>query len=360
MRIDQPLSCPRTTLDSIERERSFFATRSMPAKPRPVRSLTTRCHAVRTRHPMATTTSCCTAASTSRRRLSDLLQEQQEPLLLLHLLLQADHDDDDGATPAPAAAARSLLRGTTRLARRWADDVLAGCFPRRQRLRRLLPRPGRDDAASTCAHAQPADDGAVGCGRPPQLSPVSVLDLLSHDVPAHRKHWPLAHSHTRLCNAAFSCRRQAAFLFSSHTVNNTAGDDDGKPSTPGNSPSPPSTHDHDHDHDRDLPGKTHTVEGKRRRFQTKSAALFASACREWESESESVAAPLSLAADSSWAPSLQVERDLCGSPRRDCWRRLVVAGEQEARLVARSVEAMIFEEVRWEAVRDMLSLPQRR
>ncbi|ONM02298.1 hypothetical protein Zm00014a_003482 [Zea mays] len=273
---------------------------------------------------MATTTSCCTAASTSRRRLSDLLQEQQEPLLLLHLLLQADHDDDDGATPAPAAAARSLLRGTTRLARRWADDVLAGCFPRRQRLRRLLPRPGRDDAASTCAHAQPADDGAVGCGRPPQLSPVSVLDLLSHDVPAH------------------------------------PGDDDGKPSTPGNSPSPPSTHDHDHDHDRDLPGKTHTVEGKRRRFQTKSAALFASACREWESESESVAAPLSLAADSSWAPSLQVERDLCGSPRRDCWRRLVVAGEQEARLVARSVEAMIFEEVRWEAVRDMLSLPQRR
>lgn len=339
-----------------ERERSFFATRSMPAKPSPVRSLTTRCHAVRTRPPMAT----AATTSTSRRRLSDLLQEQQEPLLLLHLLLQADHDDDDGATPAPAAAARSLLRGTTRLARRWADDVLAGCFPRRQRLRRLLPRPGRDDAASTCAHAQPADDGAVGCGRPPQLSPVSVLDLLSHDVPAHRKHWPLAHSHTRLCNAAFSCRRQAAFLFSSHTVNNTAGDDDGKPSTPGNSPSPPSTHDHDHDHDRDLPGKTHTVEGKRRRFQTKSAALFASACREWESESESVAAPLSLAADSSWAPSLQVERDLCGSPRRDCWRRLVVAGEQEARLVARSVEAMIFEEVRWEAVRDMLSLPQRR
>ena len=131
---------------------------------------------------------CCGTA----RRLSDLLQEQQEPFLLHHLLLQ---DHDDSATPArpPAAARRSLLRGSTatvtKLALRWADDLLAGCFPcaaTRQRFRRL---PRADRVGDVVA---PADchDGAGDCGR--QLSPVSVLDLHSDDdsspVPSHRKH----------------------------------------------------------------------------------------------------------------------------------------------------------------------------
>lgn len=120
-------------------------------------------------------------------------------------------------------------------------------------------------------------------------------------------------------------------------------DGNGKPSTSrtGTSPSPPSTH--DHDHDQDLPGKTPAMEVER--FQGKSVASA------WDCEWETVAADISR------IPSL-VELDLSASPRDD-WRRLVVVGgEEEARQVARSIEAMIFEEVRWEAVRDMLCSPQ--
>ncbi|XP_066358519.1 uncharacterized protein [Miscanthus floridulus] len=252
-------------------------------------------------------TSCGTA-----RRLSDLLQEQQEPFLLHHLLLQ---DHDDSATPArpPAAARRSLLCGSTatvtNLALRWADDLLAGCFPcaaTRQRFRRL---PRADRVGDVVA---PADchDGAGDCGR--QLSPVSVLDLHSDDdsspVPSHRDE----HSDV---------------------------DGNRKPSTSGTgtSPSPPSIH------DLDLPGKTPAMEVER--FQRKSVASV------WDCEWESVAADISR------IPSL-VELDLSVSPLDD-WRRLVVvSGEEEARQVAQSIEAMIFEEVRWEAVRDMLCSPQ--
>jgi hypothetical protein len=65
----------------------------------------------------------------------------------------------------------------------------------------------------------------------------------------------------------------------------------------------------------------------------------------------------SVAADISRISSL-VELDLAGSPRDDWRRRLDVGGEEEARQLAQSIEAMIFEEVRWEAVRDMLFSPQ--
>jgi hypothetical protein len=130
-------------------------------------------------------TSCCTAA----RRLSDLLREQQEPFLL------QDHDGSGTASRTPAAASartRNVLRGSTatvtKLTLRWADDLLAGCFPcaaTRQRFRRL-PRPDRDIAS---AGADCYDGGgAVDCGRQ-QLSPVSVLDLHSDDESSpHRKH----------------------------------------------------------------------------------------------------------------------------------------------------------------------------
>jgi hypothetical protein len=65
----------------------------------------------------------------------------------------------------------------------------------------------------------------------------------------------------------------------------------------------------------------------------------------------------SVTADIFRIPRL-VEIDLSASPRDD-WRRLVVGGgEEEAQQVAQSIEAMIFEEVRWEAVRDMLCSPQ--
>ncbi|CAD6269493.1 unnamed protein product [Miscanthus lutarioriparius] len=257
-------------------------------------------------------TNCCTAARA--RRLSDMLREQQEPpFLLLHLLLQ--DNDDDSATPArtPAAARRRLLRGSTatvtKLALRWADDLLAGCFPcaaTRQRFRRLQ----RADHGDVVAPADHYDrgGGAVDCGRQ-QLSPVSVLDLHSDDgesspVPSHRDE----HS-----------------------------DDDGngKPSTSGSATgtSPPSI---------DLSGKIPATE---ERFQKKCAA-FASALQ-WES----------VAADISRIPSL-VELDLSAPPRDD-WRRLVGGGgEEEARQLVQSIEAIIFEEVRWEAVRDMVCSPQ--
>jgi hypothetical protein len=149
---------------------------------------------------MATNDCCSTAVVARARRLSDLLREQQEPFLLLHHLLLQDHDDDDddddSGTPArtPTAAsarARNLLRGTsttatvTKLALRWADDLLAGCFSlscaaaRQTRFRRLPRADRHDGAAGECCVRQ-------------QLSPVSVLDLHSDDesspVPSHRKH----------------------------------------------------------------------------------------------------------------------------------------------------------------------------
>ncbi|KAG0521939.1 hypothetical protein BDA96_08G205000 [Sorghum bicolor] len=278
---------------------------------------------------MATNDCCSTAVVARARRLSDLLREQQEPFLLLHHLLLQDHDDDDddssgtaARTPTAASArARNLLRGTsttatvTKLALRWADDLLAGCFSfscaaaRQTRFRRL---PRADDGGIAAPDADRHDGAAGECCVRQQLSPVSVLDLHSDDesspVPSHR---------------------------------DEQSDDDGncKPSTSGTgtSPSPLSIHDHD------LRGKTPAMEVER--FQGKSVASA------WDCEWETVAADISR------IPSL-VELDLSASPRDD-WRRLVVVGgEEEARQVARSIEAMIFEEVRWEAVRDMLCSPQ--
>lgn len=127
-------------------------------------------------------------------------------------------------------------------------------------------------------------------------------------------------------------------------------DGNGKPSTSAatgtmmTSPSPPST-----SHAHDLPGKTPAIMEPVERFQRKSVIAFASAW-EWESL---------VAADISRITSLVVELDLSASPRDD-WRGLVGGGggQEETRQVARSIEAMIFEEVRWDAVRDMLSLRQ--
>jgi hypothetical protein len=141
-----------------------------------------------------------------------------------------------------------------------------------------------------------------------------------------------------VCSSCVTASQPLCFFLDNNAGDEHSNDDgNGKPSTSGTetSPSPPSIHDHD------LPGKTPATE----RFQRKSIA--SASAWDWES----------VAADISRISSL-VELDLAGSPRDDWRRRLDVGGEEEARQLAQSIEAMIFEEVRWEAVRDMLCSPQ--
>ena len=132
-------------------------------------------------------------------------------------------------------------------------------------------------------------------------------------------------------------------------------DDDGKPST--SARSPPSDHDQ-------LPGAgapcstffatsgkiraiEAEVEGNSKRLRRKSGESSLE-----EMERATVSGWERMAADISRIPSL-VALDVSESAR-EWWRR--VAGDEEARRVGQSIEAMIFEEVRWEAVRDMICL----
>ena len=132
-------------------------------------------------------------------------------------------------------------------------------------------------------------------------------------------------------------------------------DDDDKPST--SASSPPSDHDQ-------LPGaaapcstffatsgKIRAMEAEvdgngSKRLQRKSGESSLE-----EMEQATVSGWEMIAADISRIPSL-VALDVSESARE--WRR--VAGDEEARRVGQSIEAMIFEEVRWEAVRDMICL----
>ena len=133
-------------------------------------------------------------------------------------------------------------------------------------------------------------------------------------------------------------------------------DDDDKPST--SASSPPSDHDQ-------LPGaaapcstffatsgKIRAMEAEvdgngSKRLQRKSGESSLE-----EMERATVSGWERMAADISRIPSL-VALDVSESAR-EWWRR--VAGDEEARRVGQSIEAMIFEEVRWEAVRDMICL----
>jgi hypothetical protein len=114
-------------------------------------------------------------------------------------------------------------------------------------------------------------------------------------------------------------------------------DDESKPSTSASSPSPDLSVSGDIFITRAVP-----VEGTSR-FQTnKTTEQHAIIVSAWEK----------IAADISRIPKMVELDDLSGSARE--WRRRVE--EEEARRVGESVEAMIFEELRWEAVRDMLCL----
>ncbi|RLN31057.1 uncharacterized protein C2845_PM05G00480 [Panicum miliaceum] len=275
------------------------------------------------------------------RRLSDLLREQQEPFLeapqrrspvdacgrrlrelcALTKRRKVSVSVTDGAGGVTALG-RSLLCGGNKTATNallWGD--LAGCFAcgARQRFRRL-PRAGDFDGRCDVASELDGGGDALDGGR--QLSPVSVLELQSDEESPVLSHWDE--------------------------------DDDDKPST--SASSPPSDHDQ-------LPGAATPcptffasngkirameaeLEGNSKRLQRKSdySALE-------EMERATVSGWERIAADISRIPSL-VALDLSGSARE--WSR--VAGDEEARRVGQSIEAMIFEEVRWEAVRDMICL----
>ncbi|KAF8655938.1 hypothetical protein HU200_060894 [Digitaria exilis] len=247
-----------------------------------------------------------TGGSYGARRLSDLLQEQQEPFLLL---LEAPPQRlRSPVVEACGRRLRNLLCGgggykTTTASARKKDlllqywDDLAACFTcaaPRQRFRRL-PRAGD------------IGDEVVG-GNKQQLSPVSVLDQHSDGESTEL----ISHSGDE--------------------------EDDGKPST--------SAHD-------DVPGaaakpcstfvitngvKVRAVEAgavqgnDSKRLQSSSAEQ--AIVSEWER----------IAADISRIPTL-VALSSSGSFRR-------FAADE----VGQSIEAMIFEEVKWEAVRDMICL----
>ncbi|PUZ68047.1 hypothetical protein GQ55_3G483200 [Panicum hallii var. hallii] len=272
------------------------------------------------------------SACNGARRLSDLLREQQEPFLevpqrrspvdacgrrLRDLCALTKRrkvnvvSDDGGGT---------LLCGGYKPARkalplRWGD--LAGCVAcgARHRFRRL-PRAG--DIGDRCDVASELEGGdALDGGR--QLSPASVLELHSDEESPVLSHWDE--------------------------------DDDDKPSTSASSPPP--------DHDL-LPGAAAPcptffvtsgkirameaeVEGNNKRLQRSDYSALE------EMERATVSGWERIAADISRIPSL-VALDVAESARE--WSR--VAGDEEARRVGQSIEAMIFEEVRWEAVRDMI------
>ncbi|CAN6330058.1 unnamed protein product [Urochloa humidicola] len=244
------------------------------------------------------------------RRLSDLLQEQQEPFL------------PPPQRRSPIEAATKALRcGGFKTARKaLLQWDLAGCFNfkcgARQSFRRL---PRAVDIAGRC------DDAAAG-GR--QLSPVSVLELHSDDEESPAlSQW----------------------------------EDDNEPSTSACSPeSPPSDHDHH------LPGAATffvTTNGKIRAMEAEAEGNNAKRPQRKSTElsflEEMERATISgwerIAADISRIPTL-VALDLSRTAREWSPRRVAAAGEEEARRVGQSVETIIFEELTWEAVRDMICL----
>ncbi|CAN6335240.1 unnamed protein product [Urochloa humidicola] len=239
------------------------------------------------------------------RRLSELLQEQQEEPFLQ-------------PPPQRRSPAEALLCGGYKAARKaLLQWDLAGCFNFRCGARQSFLRlPHAGDVAGRC-------DDAVDGGR--QLSPVSVLELLSDDE-------------------------------ESPVLNHWDDDHDDMPSTSESSPLS--------DHDHRLPGAATffvTTNGNIRTMEAEAEGNTKRLQRRKNGEDsleEMERATISgwerIAVDISRIPTL-VALDMSRSARKWSPRRAAAAGE-EARRVGQSVETMIFEELRWEAVRDMISL----
>ncbi|CAL4890684.1 unnamed protein product [Urochloa decumbens] len=232
------------------------------------------------------------------RRLSDLLQEQQEPFIQVQ--------PPQRRSPVEATRKASRLCKAARKAMLQWD--LACCF-------RCMPRAG--DIAGRCDVANSSElagggDAAVDGGR--QRSPVSVLELQSDDESPQLSMW----------------------------------DDDDKPSTSASQSSPPS--------DR-LPGGATffvTTNGKIRAMEAQVEGINSKRLQRRKMERATVSGWERIAADISRIPTL-VALDLSAGSARE-WSVAAGEEEEEARRVGQSIEAIIFEELRWEAVRDIICL----
>ncbi|CAM0902606.1 unnamed protein product [Alopecurus aequalis] len=238
------------------------------------------------------------------RRLSELLQEQQEPFLLHHATTEV-------APPCCSKNADATGRRCT-LSRAVRRRVvcLAGCFSctARESFRRL-PRAGNTGGS----HCDDDDDDG---GR--RLSPVSVMDVLRYSDEESQ---------------------------SSPTLSNWEEDDDETSSTSESSPASVLL----------TGGATSTPinlliadEKTHRRAAEESTTRT-------EEEHRIISSWERIAGDIARVPAL-AELDLSSneSAREWMWQQLGM-GEASQRIGAR-IEAMIFEEVRTEAVHDMLSL----
>uniref|UniRef100_A0A0E0GIB0 DUF4378 domain-containing protein n=1 Tax=Oryza nivara TaxID=4536 RepID=A0A0E0GIB0_ORYNI len=255
------------------------------------------------------------------RRLSDLLQEQQEPFLLA-----------GGASLADACRRRLLAFCHRRAAvsnksralgglgaavfcgaavRR---ALLAGCFScgARQSFRRLR-HAGAGDIAAGC---DVDDDEEEECAR--QLSPMSVLDL---DINSDDE--------------------SSSMLGVGHREK-----DDESPSTSGKSSPPPLPEQNPLDAAA-APCFTFYEAGKNCKAETGDEEEYETTRSKLE-EQMIISSWERISGDISRIPAL-VELDLTGSLQQ--WRQL---REEESSQVGASIEAMIFEEMRVEAVRDMM------
>ncbi|KAM0827750.1 hypothetical protein ACQ4PT_067990 [Festuca glaucescens] len=242
------------------------------------------------------------------RRLCELLEEQQEPFLLLnHGAKEAGPPrcsvysscKNDSAARRRSAFGKGVIRRAVRLVGCFSWGAHGSFFQRQ-------PRPG-DTGGGRCDDDAVAkfDDG----GR--RLSPVSVLDVLRH----------------------YSDEESSSPTHSSWEEEE---DDDNPRSTPGSSASP------------DL--LTGAATSRSFTSHTDDDRTCAHAPEEaTTTRSEEVRR---IAMDIARVPVL-AELDLSSTGSAPEWRRLVFG---EAAPVGASIEAMIFEEVRAEAVRDMLSL----
>uniref|UniRef100_A0A0E0MPZ9 DUF4378 domain-containing protein n=1 Tax=Oryza punctata TaxID=4537 RepID=A0A0E0MPZ9_ORYPU len=253
------------------------------------------------------------------RRLSDLLQEQQEPFLLA-----------SGASLAEACRRRLLAFCHRRAAvsnksRAFGGlgtavfcgsavrrALLAGCFScgARQSFRRL--RHNSRIAARCDADRVELDDDDEECAR--QLSPVSVLELHSDE-------------------------ESSPMLGVSHR------EEDESPSTSRkSSPSPPEQNSLDA---AAVASPCFTFYEAAKNCKTETGEEEYDTTRSKLEEQMIISSWERIAGDISRIPVL-VEHDLTGSAQQ--WRRR----EEEASQVGASIEAMIFEEMRVEAVRDMM------
>uniref|UniRef100_A0ACD5W5F6 Uncharacterized protein n=1 Tax=Avena sativa TaxID=4498 RepID=A0ACD5W5F6_AVESA len=252
------------------------------------------------------------------RKLCELLQEQQEPFLLHH----------GAATEQRCSVAgrkSTWCRGVRRALRRWDD--LAGCFPcaARQSLFRRIPRAG-DTVGSHCGSVEEEFDEDGGR----RLSPVSVLDVLR----------------------CYSDEESYSSTALSHRDEEEK--DDLRPSTSGTISPPPNLQ------NELLTGaatyrcySTDDTTATRAAEETTTGIGKQKKSTEEEEESQKIISSWErIASDIARVPVL-AELDLSSSGTAPEWHRF---GVREAARVGASIEAMIFEEVRAEAVRDLLSL----